>query len=211
MSSQSRKSKGNIKYCRECGAEVYENEKRCWNCNAKTTDRKKLCIVLSVLCVIFAITSVVGLRSGLSTQDKGTDVTTTTEVTSEDSQAVESEAKTEKKEKKKEEILDVDALEFVTLHSENLLSFSKKYDEKKIRLSGTIFEMEVNPYNSSEWLIYLSSGYSEYLSDTAVCILSSKGKDKIESYKKGDSITVSGTVDISYPYYATLKSCDIEE
>ena len=40
-------------YCRECGAEVYSNEKKCWNCGAKTTNRKVRCIVLTILCILF--------------------------------------------------------------------------------------------------------------------------------------------------------------
>ena len=211
MSSQGRKSKGNIKYCRECGAEVYENEKRCWNCNAKTTDRKKLCIVLSVLCVFFALTSMVSCGGGSSSSDEGTDVSTTTEATSEDSQAVDSEVKTEKKEKKKEEILDVDALEFATLYNENQLSYSKKYNGKKVRITSTINDMSVNPFDSSQWKVVLESGYSDIISGTIDCILSSDGKDKSDSYKKGDTITIVGTVDDSYSFSATLKACDIEE
>lgn len=211
MSSQGRKSKGNIKYCRECGAEVYENEKRCWNCNAKTTDRKKLCIVLSVLCVILAFASVVGSGGGSSSSKEGTEVSTTTEVTSEDSQAVANEAKTEKKEKKKEKVQDVDALEFATLYNENQLSYSKKYNGKKVRITSTIHDMSVNPFDSSEWKIVLESGYSDILSGTIDCILSSDGKDKSESYKKGDTITIVGVVDDSYSFNATLKACDIEE
>lgn len=42
-------------YCRECGAEVYSNEKKCWNCGAKTTNRKVRCIVLTILCIFFFI------------------------------------------------------------------------------------------------------------------------------------------------------------
>lgn len=212
MSSQGRKGKGNLKYCRECGAEVYENEKRCWNCNAKTTDRKKLCIVLSVLCVFFALTSMVSCGGGSSSsKEEGTDVSTTTEATSEDSQALESEAKTEKKEKRKEKVQDVDALEFATLYNENQLSYSKKYNGKKVRITSTIHDMSVNPFDSSEWKIVLESGYSDFLSGTIDCILSSDGKDKSESYKKGDTITIVGVVDDSSPFNATLKSCDIDE
>lgn len=218
MSSQSRKSKGNIKYCRECGAEVYENEKRCWNCNAKTTDRKKLCIVLSVLCVIFALTSMVSCGGGSSSSDdeyisssEGTEASTTTEDTSEDSKATKDEDKAEKREKKKDKVQDVDALEFATLYNENQLSYSKKYNGKKVRITSTINDMSVNPFDSSEWKIVLESGYSDILSGTIDCILSSDGKDKSESYKKGDTITIVGTVDDSYTFNATLKACDIEE
>ena len=42
-------------YCRECGAEVYSNEKKCWNCGAKTTNRRVRCIVLTILCIFFFI------------------------------------------------------------------------------------------------------------------------------------------------------------
>lgn len=215
MSSQGRKSKGNIKYCRECGAEVYENEKRCWNCNAKTTDRKKLCIVLSVLCVIFALTSMVSCGSGSSSSDSdytsSTEASTPTEDTSEDSKATKNESKTDKKEKKKDKVQDVDALEFATLYNENQLSYSKKYNGKKVRITSTINDMHVNPFDSSQWTIVLESGYSDIISGTIDCILSSDGKDKSEPYKKGDTITIVGVVDDSYTFNATLKSCDIEE
>lgn len=218
MSSQSRKSKGNIKYCRECGAEVYENEKRCWNCNAKTTDRKKLCIVLSVLCVIFALTSMVSCGSSSSSSDsdytsssEGTEASTPTESTSEDSKATNDESKAEKKEKKKDKVQDVDALEFATLYNENQLSYSKKYNGKKVRITSTINDMSVNPFDSSEWKIVLESGYSDILSGTIDCVLSSDGKAKADSYKNGDTITIIGVVDGSAPFNATLKSCNIEE
>lgn len=218
MSSQSRKSKGNLKYCRECGAEVYENEKRCWNCNAKTTDRKKLCIVLSVLCVIFALTSIASCGSSSSSSDsdytsssEGTEASTPTEDTSEDTKVTNDESKEEEKEKKKDKVQDVDALEFATLYNENQLSYSKKYNGKKVRITSTIHDMSVNPFDSSEWKIVLESGYSDIFSGTIDCILSSDGKDKSESYKKGDTITIVGTVDDSYSFNATLKSCDIEE
>lgn len=214
MSSQSRKSKGNIKYCRECGAEVYENEKRCWNCNAKTTDRKKLCIVLSVLCIIFALTSMVSCGSGSSSSDsdyssstEGTDASTSTE----DSKATKDEAKTEKKEKKKDKVQDVDALEFATLYNENQLSYSKKYDGKKVRITSTIHDISANPFNNVEWTLSLESGYSDPFSGTIDCVLSSDGKAKADSYKNGDTITIIGVVDGSAPFNATLKFCDIEE
>lgn len=214
MSSQGRKSKGNIKYCRECGAEVYENEKRCWNCNAKTTDRKKLCIVLSILCVIFALTSMASCGGSSSSSDdeytsssEGTEASTSIE----DTKATKDEDKAEKKEKKKDKVQDVDALEFATLYNENQLSYSKKYNGKKVRITSTINDMSVNPFDSSEWKIVLESGYSDIISGTIDCILSSDGKDKSESYKKGDTITIVGTVDDSYTFNATLKACDIEE
>lgn len=49
------KNKRKIRYCRECGAEVYSNEKKCWNCGAKTTNRRVRCIVLTILCTFFFI------------------------------------------------------------------------------------------------------------------------------------------------------------
>ena len=42
-------------YCQKCGAEVYSNERKCWNCGAKTTNRKVRCIVLTILCIFFFI------------------------------------------------------------------------------------------------------------------------------------------------------------
>lgn len=61
------KNKRKIKYCRECGAEVYSNEKKCWNCGAKTTTGKISYIYLVVPLVLsLALGSlvVIGYRKG---------------------------------------------------------------------------------------------------------------------------------------------------
>lgn len=63
-----------------------------------------------------------------------------------------------KKEKKKDKVQDVDALEFATLYNENQLSYSKKYNGKKVRITSTINDMHVNPFDSSQWTIVLESG-----------------------------------------------------
>lgn len=61
------RSKRKIRYCRECGAEVYSNEKKCWNCGAKTTTGKISYIYLVVPLVLsLALGSlvVIGYRKG---------------------------------------------------------------------------------------------------------------------------------------------------
>ena len=176
------------------------NEKWCWDCNAKTTDRKKLCIVLSVLCVIFALTSMVGCGSS-SPDNKCTSKV----------EGTKAEAKAEKKEKKKDKVQDVDALEFVTLYNENKLTYSKKYNGKKVRITSTIYDISANPFNNIQWTISLESGYLDPFTGTIDCVLSSDGKVKAALYKNGDTIAIVGVVDDSSPFNATLKSCDIEE
>lgn len=163
-------------------------------CNAKTTENKKLCIVLLVLCVIFTITSIVGCKGSSSSPTSKVEGT-----------------KAEKKEKKKDKVQDVDALEFVTLYNENKLSYSKKYDGKKVRITSTIYDISANPFNNIQWTMSLESGYPDQLTGTIDCVLSSDGKAKADSYKNGDTITIIGVVDGSSPFNATLKSCDIEE
>lgn len=185
MLSQSKKGKN------ENGAE----------CNAKTTENRKLCLVLLVLCVIFTITSIVGCRGSSSSPDN--------EYTSK-VDGTKAEAKAEKKEKKNK-VQDVDALEFVTLYNENKLSYSKKYDGKKVRITSTIYDISANPFNNIQWTISLESGYPDQLTGTIDCVLSSDGKAKADSYRNGDTITIVGVVDGSAPFNATLKSCDIEE
>ncbi len=175
------------------------NEKWCWDCNAKTTDSRKLCIVLSVLCGIFAITSMVGCKGNSSSPDNK--YTTKVEGT---------EAET-KSEKKKDKVQNVDALEFVTLYNEDKLSYSKKYDGKKVRITSTIYDISANPFNNIQWTMSLESGYPDPLTGTIDCVLSSDGKSKADSYKNDDTITIVGVVDGSAPFNATLKSCDIEE
>ena len=164
-------------------------------CNAKTTENRKLCIVLLVLCVIFTITSMIGCSS--SPDNKYTSKVEGT--------------KTEKKEKKKDKVQDVDALEFVTLYNENKLSYSKKYDGKKVRITSTIYDISANPFNNIQWTMSLESGYPDQLTGTIDCVLSSDEKAKAASYKNGDTITIIGVVDGSSPFNVTLKSCDIEE
>lgn len=176
------------------------NEKWCWDCNAKTTDSRKLCIVLSVLCGIFAITSMVGCGSSSSDNKYTSKV-----------EGTKTEAKTEKKEKKKDKVQDVDALEFVTLYNENKLSYSKKYNGKKVRITSTIHDISANPFNNIQWTMSLDSGYLDQLTGTIDCVLSSDGKVKAASYKNGDTITIVGVVDGYAPFNATLKSCNIEE
>lgn len=185
MLSQSKKGKN------ENGAE----------CNAKTTDSRKLCIVLLVLCVIFTITSIVGCKGSSSSQDNKY----TSKV-----EGTKAEAKADKKEKKKDKVQDVDALEFVTLYNENKLSYSKKYDGKKVRITSTIYDISANPFNNIQWTMSLESGYPDQLTGTIDCVLSSDGKVKAASYKNGDTITIIGVVDGSAPFNATLKSCNIE-
>lgn len=170
-------------------------------CNAKTTENRKLCLVLLVLCVIFTITSMVGCVGSSSSQDN--------EYTSK-VEGTEAEAKADKKEKK-DKVQDVDALEFVTLRNENKLSYSKKYDGKKVRITSTIHDISANPFNNIQWTISLESGYPDQLTGTIDCVLSSDGKAKAASYKNGDTITIVGVVDGSATFNATLKSCDIEE
>lgn len=58
-------------YCRECGAEVYSNERKCWNCGAKTTNRKVRCIVLTILCILLFISCVNVGEYGDSKYDEG--------------------------------------------------------------------------------------------------------------------------------------------
>lgn len=55
VSSHSRnaRARSTVKHCRECGADVYANEKKCWNCGSKTTDRRVQCIIAWVLCAFF--------------------------------------------------------------------------------------------------------------------------------------------------------------
>ena len=182
MLSQSKKGKN------ENGAE----------CNAKTIENRKLCIVLLVLCVIFTITSMIGCRGSSSSSGgkyssnlKGTEV----------------EAKAEKKDK----VQDIDVLEFVTLYNEDKLSYSKKYDGKKVRITSTIHDISANPFNNIQWTMSLESGYPDSLTGTIDCVLSTDGKSKADSYKNNDTITIIGVVDGSVPFNATLKSCDIEE
>lgn len=186
MLSQSKKGKN------ENGAE----------CNAKTTDSRKLCIVLLVLCVIFTITSIVGCKGSSGSPDNKY----TSKV-----EGTKAKAKTEKKEKKKDKVQDVDALEFVTLYNENKLSYSKKYNGKKVRITSTIYDISANPFNNIQWTMSLDSGYPDQLTGTIDCVLSSDGKAKAGSYKNGDTITIVGVVDGSSPFNATLKSCDIDE
>lgn len=159
---------------------------------------RKLCIVLSVLCVIFTITSMIGCKGGSSSSDGKY---------SSNSEGTKAEAKTEKKDK----VQDVDALEFVTLYNENKLSYSKKYNGKKVRITSTIYDISANPFNNIQWTMSLESGYPDSLTGTIDCVLSSDGKAKAASYKNGDTITIVGVVDGSAPFNATLKSCDIEE
>lgn len=166
--------------------------------NAKTTENRKLCIVLLVLCVIFTITSIVGCGGSSSSPDN--EYTSKVEGT-----------KAEKKEKKKDKVQDVDALEFVTLYNENKLSYSKKYNEKKVRITSTIHDISANPFNNIQWTMSLDSGYPDQFTGTIDCVLSSDGKVKAALYKNGDTITIVGVVDGSSPFNATLKSCDIEE
>lgn len=45
-------------YCRECGAEVYSNEKRCWNCDAKIKNSILSYILLIVLSLV--LVSIIG-------------------------------------------------------------------------------------------------------------------------------------------------------
>lgn len=42
-------------YCKECGAEVYSDEKKCWNCDAKLKNNILGYILLTVLVLILAI------------------------------------------------------------------------------------------------------------------------------------------------------------
>lgn len=172
------------------------NEKWCWDCNAKTIDSRKLCIVLLVLCVIFTITSMIGCGSS-SSDNKYTPKV----------EGTKAEAEAEKKDK----VQNVDALEFVTLYNENKLSYSKKYDGKKVRITSTIHDISANPFNNIQWTMSLESGYPDPLTGTIDCVLSSDGKAKADSYKNGDTITITGVVDGSSPFNATLKACDIEE
>lgn len=167
-------------------------------CNVKTTEKRKLCIVLLVLCVIFTITSMIGCRGGSSSPDGKYPLNL---------EGTEAEAKAEKKDK----VQDVDALEFVTLYNENKLSYSKKYNGKKVRITSTIYDISANPFNNIQWTMSLDSGYPDQLTGTIDCVLSSDGKVKAASYKNGDTITIIGVVDSSAPFNATLKSCDIEE
>ena len=170
--------------------------------NAKTTENRKSCIVLLVLCVIFTITSMVGCKGGSGTSDGKY---------SSNSKGTNAEAKIEKKEKKKDKVQDVDALEFVTLYNEDKLSYSKKYDGKKVRITSTIHDISANPFNNIQWTMSLESGYPDQLTGTIDCVLSSDEKAKAGSYKNGDTITIIGVVDGSSPFNATLKSCDIDE
>ena len=167
-------------------------------CNAKTTENRKLCIVLSVLCVIFIITSMVGCKGNSSSPDNKY----TTKV-----EGTKAEAKAEKNDK----VQNVDALELVTLYNEDKLSYSKKYDGKKVRITSTIHDISANPFNNIQWTMSLESGYPDPLTGTIDCVLSSDGKSKADSYKNDDTITIVGVVDGSAPFNATLKSCDIEE
>lgn len=153
-------------------------------CNAKTIENRKLCIVLLVLCVIFTITSMVGCRGSSSSSDG---------------------------KYSSNKVQDVDALEFVTLYNEDKLSYSKKYDGKKVRITSTIHDISANPFNNIQWTMSLDSGYQDQLTGTIECVLSSDEKAKAGSYKNGDIITIVGVVDGSSPFNATLKSCDIEE
>ena len=167
-------------------------------CNAKTTENRKLCLVLLVLCVIFTITSMVGCEGGSSSSDGKY---------SSNLEGTEAEAMAEKKDK----VQDIDVLEFVTLYNEDKLSYSKKYDGKKVRITSTIHDISSNPFNNIQWTMSLESGYPDPLTGTIDCVLSSDGKAKADSYKNGDTITIVGVVDGSAPFNATLKSCDIEE
>lgn len=45
-------------YCRECGAEVYSNEKKCWNCNAKIKNSRLGYILLVLLSLV--LVSIIG-------------------------------------------------------------------------------------------------------------------------------------------------------
>lgn len=47
-------SKKNIRtvYCRECGAEVYSDEKVCWNCSVKIKKSRLGYVLLTVLVLI---------------------------------------------------------------------------------------------------------------------------------------------------------------
>lgn len=61
------KNKRKIRYCRECGAEVYSNEKKCWNCGAKTATGKVSYIYLVVplvLSLALGGLTVVGYKKG---------------------------------------------------------------------------------------------------------------------------------------------------
>lgn len=66
------RSNKKIIYCRECGAEVYTNEKKCWNCGAETTSSKIGYIILIILCVCaFGFTMYMYVSGSKSTYNNG--------------------------------------------------------------------------------------------------------------------------------------------
>lgn len=194
--SPNSRSKGRIKYCRECGAEVYSNEKKCWNCGAKTTDRKIQCRVAWVLCAIFFL----ALGSGTSSSESST-----SEVIVSKSEGTKDVDTT-----KTSDVLEVDALDLVALFNENQASYSKKYSGKKIRTRGKISSIIVDAIDESEFSVTIETGYKDMFSSSLRCVLSGDGVGKIDSYSEGDMITVQGVAEVGL-FDATLNNCDIVE
>lgn len=189
-SSHSRKSRARsaVKYCRECGAEVYTNEKKCWNCGSKTTDRKVQCIIAWVLCVIFALGCVGGDSSstGTSTSSKESEENASTEV------------------------IGVKSSELAYLYDKDEVTYSTDYKGKTVRTTGTVRSKKVDPWDESRWIVVMETTYDNFLSNTIDCVIATDSKEKLSSYGEGDTITVQGVVEDGF-MSAELEDCIIIE
>lgn len=133
-------------YCRECGAEVYSNEKKCWNCDTKLKNSMLGYLLLSVLCL--ALVSVIGymyLVGYNNMYNKGI-------------------AKTTKKYERKIE----------ELNTSHTVELEETYEEGRIYGINQVADEMMEKVKQADWEYYLSVRHSDVLLDAPVQQLNKK-------------------------------------
>ncbi len=170
-------------FCKNCGKEVAENEKRCANCGAKMPKPKKLVCKKWWFWVLMGLATLMTIGI-ISPPDTDFETTSSTQQITQSQGDTQSEANTTQYEK-------IDLKTMLDELDENALKAEKTYQNKYVEVAGEIVTFDsdgsyisIEPVNADDWNF-----------DTVMCkIKDDAQRDFLLEKSKGDKVTVKGQI-----------------